>query len=153
MISPRLIAALAASSLLLSGCAAGGNAPTRLIKQVTDGVEADIEDIKIRNVAVVAIPDGTATLLAYLVNWSDTSDQLVAVTINGVRVALTGVNILEKNKPIIFEGEAANAKGKAPVLTVAPGYRTEVVFYFRDAGKVELDALVLSNTGIYSSIL
>ena len=44
MISRRLIGALLSSSVLLTGCAAGGQAPTRIIKQVTDGVEKDVGD-------------------------------------------------------------------------------------------------------------
>jgi hypothetical protein len=60
---------------------------------------------------------------------------------------------LLKNKPMIFEGESANAKAKIAALGVKPGYRVPVVFYFAKSGKVELDALVVANTGIYSSIL
>jgi len=39
----RAIATLIVASFFLTGCAAGGNAPTRLIKQVTDGVEKERE--------------------------------------------------------------------------------------------------------------
>ena len=70
MISRRLIIALISSSLLLTSCAAGGQAPTRLIKQVTDGVDKDAGAIKIRNVVVVATDAGAGTLVAYIVNQS-----------------------------------------------------------------------------------
>ena len=53
----RAIATIILASFFLTGCAAGGNAPTRLIKQVTDGVEKDIGDLKIRNVKIIALPD------------------------------------------------------------------------------------------------
>ena len=62
----RAIATMIVASFFLTGCAAGGNAPTRLIKQVTDGVEKDIGDLKIRNVKIIALPDGSGTLSALL---------------------------------------------------------------------------------------
>ena len=153
MISKRLIGAIAASTMLLTGCAAGGQAPTRMIKQVTDGVEKDAGDLKLRNVKVVALPDGSATLIAFIVNHNDDVDQLAAVFIDGQRAELLTSTVLEKNKPMIFEGDSANAKAKVAALGEKPGYRVPVVFYFAKGGKVELDALVVANTGIYSSIL
>jgi hypothetical protein len=153
MISKRLIGAIAASTMLLTGCAAGGNAPTRIIKQVTDGVEKDAGDLKLRNVKVIALPDGSGTLIAFIVNHNDVADQLAAVTINGQRAELVTNTVLNKNKPMIFEGDSANAKAKVSTLGEKPGYRIPVVFYFATGGKVELDALVVANTGIYSSIL
>ena len=153
MISPRLIGALVAGSMLLTGCAAGGQAPTRIIKQVTDGVEKDLGDLKLRNVKVVALPDGTGTLIAFIVNHSDVADSLAAVTINGQRAEIATEVGLLRNKPMMFEGDSANAKGKVAVLGAKPGYRVPVVFYFEKGGKVELDALVVANTGFYSSIL
>ena len=141
------------ASFFLTGCAAGGNAPTRLIKQVTDGVEKDIGDLKIRNVKIIALPDGSGTLIGFIVNHSDEVDQLVAITVGGQRADFLSDVQLLKNKPMIFEGESANAKAKIASLGVKPGYRVPVVLYFAKSGKLELDALVVANTGIYSSIL
>jgi hypothetical protein len=62
-------------------------------------------------------------------------------------------SVLNQNKPMFFEGDSANAKAKIAVLNAKPGYRVLVVMYFAKGGKVELDALVVANTGIYSSIL
>ena len=149
----RAIATIILASFFLTGCAAGGNAPTRLIKQVTDGVEKDIGDLKIRNVKIISLPDGSGTLIGFIVNHSDEVDQLVAITVGGQRAdVLSDVQLL-KNKPMIFEGDSANAKAKIAALGVKPGYRVPVVLYFAKNGKVELDALVVANTGIYSSIL
>ena len=61
--------------------------------------------------------------------------------------------VLTKNDPMIFEGDSANAKAKIATLGATPGYRVPVILYFAKGGKVELDALVVANTGIYSSIL
>mgnify|MGYP003345084527 CR=1 FL=1 len=77
----RRLSALALVALL-TGCAAGQQAPTTLIKQVTDGVDATVADIQIRNVVVVAQPDGSGTLIGYLVNHNDAPDQLAALAIN-----------------------------------------------------------------------
>ena len=153
MKSRRLIGALLASSVFLTGCAAGGQAPTRIIKQVTDGVEKDLGDLKIRNVKIVALPDGSGTFIGFIVNHSDAPDQLAAIAINGQRAELVTEAILTKNKPMFFEGDSANAKAKIATLGAKPGYRVPVVLYFANGGKAELDALVVANTGIYSSIL
>jgi hypothetical protein len=77
----------------------------------------------------------------------------VAITVGGQRADFLSDVQLLKNKPMIFEGESANAKAKIASLGVKPGYRVPVVLYFAKSGKVELDALVVANTGIYSSIL
>ena len=148
-----LILALLLTSFGLTSCAAGGSAETRLIKQVTDGVERDIAELKLRNVKVVALPDGSGTLIAFITNHSDSPDQLVGITINGSVADYQSEVILEKNKPMFFEGDSANAKAKVATLNEIPGNRVPVVFYFAKAGKVELSALVVKNEGIYSSIL
>jgi len=54
---------------------------------------------------------------------------------------------------VIFEGDSANAKAKVALLGEKAGYRVPVIFYFAKSGKVELDTLIVPNTGIYSSIL
>ncbi len=153
MISKRLLCALLLGSVTLTGCASGGQAPTRIIKQVTDGVEKDLGDLKIRNVKIVALPDGSGTFVGFIVNHSDEVDGLVAIVVNGQRAQLTTEAVLTRNRPMIFEGDSANAKAKIPALDAKPGYRVPVILYFAKGGKVELDALVVANTGIYSSIL
>lgn len=147
------IAALLLTSFALTGCAAGSDAPTRLIKQVTDGVEKDAGDLKIRNIKIVALPDGSGTLVGFIVNHGESLDQLAAVVINNSRADLQSEVLLAQNQPMIFEGASANAKAKVAQLGVQPGYRVPVTLYFAKGGKVELDALVVANTGAYSSIL
>ena len=137
----------------LTGCAAGGNAETRNIRQVTDGVEKDLSAIKLRNVKIVALPDGSGTLVGFVVSHDDKADQLVGISINNQMAQLEGATILNKNVPVIFEGDTATARAKVLALGEKAGYRVPVVFYFANAGKIELDALIVTNTGIYSSIL
>ena len=148
-----LIATLLLTSLSLTGCAAGGNAPTRLIKAVTDGVEADLGEIKIRNLKVIALPDGSGTLVGFIVNHSETADQLVGISVNNQMAELKSEVVLTLNKPMIFEGESANTKAKVATLGAQPGTRVPVVLYFAKAGKVEVGVLIVKNEGIYSSIL
>ena len=157
--SPMKFRRLSALALvaLLTGCAAGQQAPTTLIKQVTDGVDATVADIQIRNVVVVAQPDGSGTLIGYLVNHNDAPDQLAALAINFGQATVATKDgaalVLKKNQAIQFEGDAANAKAKVTNLGAIPGQRISVDFYFATAGKVRVNALVVANTGIYSSIL
>ena len=153
MISKRLMGALLLGSVTLTGCASGGQAPTRIIKQVTDGVEKDLGDLKIRNVKIVALPDGSGTLIGFIINQNDNADELAAIVVNGQRAELATEAVLTKNDPMIFEADSANAKAKIATLGATPGYRVPVILYFAKGGKVELDALVVANTGIYSSIL
>ena len=157
--SPMKFRRLSALALvaLLTGCAAGQQAPTTLIKQVTDGVDSSVADIKVRNVVVVALPDGSGTLISYLVNHSDTPDQLAAIAINLGNASIATKDgaalVLKKNQPIQFEGDTSNAKAKVTNLGAVPGQRISVDFYFASAGKLRVNALVVANTGVYSSIL
>lgn len=148
-----LLTSLGLATPVLTGCAAGGTAETRNIRQVTDGVEKDLGSIKVRNIKVVVLPDGSATLVGFVVNQSDTADQLVNIAVNNKTAILQGSVDLKRNQPVIFEGELANAKAKVQLLDAKAGYRVPVVLYFTKSGKLELDALVVANTGIYSSIL
>jgi hypothetical protein len=147
------ILALLLTSFGLTSCAAGGSAETRLVKQVTDGVERDLGDLKLRNVKIVALPDGSGTLVGFIVNHNDAPDQLVGITINGQPADYQSEVLLEKNKPMFFEGDSANAKAKVATLNEVSGNRVPVVFYFAKAGRVEVSALIVKNEGIYSSIL
>ncbi len=148
-----LFVSMLLTSLALTGCAAGGSAETRNIKQVTDGVEKDLSDIKIRNVKIVALPDGSGTLVGFIVNHGDEADQLIGLTINNQPVELTTEAVLTKNKPMIFEGESANAKAKVAVLGEKPGYRVPVTLVFAKSGKIDMSAIIVKNEGVYSSIL
>lgn len=153
MISRRLILALISAAMLLTSCAAGGQAPTRNIKQVTDGVDKDAGEIKIRNLLIVSTGATTATLVAYIVNQGEESDEVIEIRLNGQKSEFSGAQPLLTNKPMIFEGEAANAKATVASLGAGPGNRVPVIITFAKAGKIQLDALIVENSGIYSSIL
>jgi hypothetical protein len=76
----------------------------------------------------------------------------LGIAINGNVATLTGNTTLEKNTPVIFEGESANAKAVLPGFTVAPGIRVPVVLFFARAGEVTLDALVREASQEYANI-
>jgi hypothetical protein len=76
----------------------------------------------------------------------------LGVAINGSVATLTGTTTLEKNAPVIFEGDSANAKAVLPGFTVTPGIRVPVVLFFARAGEVTLDALVRGATDIYANV-
>jgi copper(I)-binding protein len=145
-----------ALSVSLTGCGAGLNAATRQIAQVTDGVEANVineqNNIRVVNLLVVATADQNAVLVGTIVNAKDAPDTLLGVAINGSVATLTGTTTLEKNAPVIFEGDSANAKAVLPGFTVAPGIRVPVVLFFARAGEVTLDALVRGATDIYANV-
>ena len=145
-----------ALSVSLTGCGAGLNAATRQIAQVTDGVESNVindqNNLRVVNLLVVATADQNAVLVGTIVNAKDAPDTLLGVAINGTVATLTGTTTLERNAPVIFEGDSANAKAVVPGFTVAPGIRVPVVLFFARAGEVTLDALVRGATDIYANV-
>jgi hypothetical protein len=152
-LSALVIASLAVS---LSGCGAGPNAPTRQIRQVTDGVEASItkdgNDIKIVNLLVVAAAGGNAVLVGTVVNNSDKEDALLGVAINGTTATYTGKNVLPKNSPIVFEGPSANAKVVLGGFGAAAGTHVKVGLFFAHAGAVTVDAIVRDTRDTYKDV-
>jgi hypothetical protein len=151
--SAVVIAALAIS---LSGCAAGNNASTRQVKQVTDGVEGAINkdgnDIKILNLLVVAAGGGNAVLVGTIINNADAEDVLLGIAINGTTLAYTGTNTLPKNSPIIFEGDSANAKAVLAGFGGTAGSNVKVGLFFAKAGSITLDAIVRDTRDAYAGV-
>jgi hypothetical protein len=145
----KVIATIAIAATV-TGCGSGQMAQTRLIKQVTDGVEAQTDEIRLRNVKVIKTSTGSGVLIGTLVNWSDTSDQITSVTINNQPAIYTAKSSeLLRNKPITFVGEIANADAYIQTLDKEPGYRIPVTFTFASAAPVTLDTLIVNGDGIY----
>ena len=148
--SIKKVIALIVISSSLTGCGSGQMASTRLIKQVTDGVEAQIEEIRLRNVKVIKTSTGAGVLIGTLVNWSDKSDVITSVTINNQPAIYTAkTSELLRNKPITFVGDIANADAYISTLDKEPGYRIPVTFTFASAAPVTLDTLIVNGDGIY----
>jgi len=148
--SIKKVIALIIISSTLTGCGSGQMASTRLIKQVTDGVEAQVEEIRLRNVKVIKTSTGAGVLIGTLVNWSDKSDVITSVTINNQPAIYTAkTSELLRNKPITFVGDIANADAYISTLDKEPGYRIPVTFTFASAAPVTLDTLIVNGDGIY----
>ena len=132
------------SVLALTGCGASGlGAPTRNIKQVTDGVEAQSGPIYIRDILLVAQPDGSAALVGTIINEGSTLDVLAGITVEGIQMHLSSPEInLISNSPVIFSGESANATGVIPGLKAIAGTRVNVVVTFAHAAPVTLSAIL-----------
>ena len=144
----------AASVLLLSACGASGpDAPTRNIKQVSDGVEADSGSIAVRDVLLVSQPDGSAVLVGTFINEGPNPDSLVGITVNGTSAKLSAPTFpLNQNKPLIFSGDSANASGSVSLLNAAPGSRVSVTIFFKTASSVTLSAIVRAKSDYFATV-
>jgi hypothetical protein len=151
--SIKKVIATIAIATTVTGCASGQMAQTRLIKQVTDGVEAQSDEIRLRNVKVIKSSTGEGILIGTLVNWSDKTDAITSVSINNLPAIYTAkTSELLRNKPITFVGQVANADAFISNLDKTPGYRIPVTFTFTNAAPVTLDTLVVNGDGIYENL-
>ena len=149
----RLIALLIISTVV-TGCGSGQNAVTRNFKQVTDGVEAQSAEIRLRNVLIVKTATNDAVLVGTLVSWSDEPDAITGISINNIAATLSAPSFdLLKNKPVIFVGDSANADAYIPSLSKVAGERIPVTFNFATAAPVTVDALVLNSEGFYKDLV
>ena len=137
----------------LTACGSGQTAETRMIKQVTDGVEAQSAEIRLRNIKIIKNELSQGILVGTLVNWSDQADAITGINIGGVAATLSGVKFdLLKNKPITFVGDSVNADAFAQISKVA-GERIPITFTFATATPVTVDALVVAQDGIYENLV
>ena len=149
----RLVALLIISTLVTS-CGSGQNAVTRNFKQVTDGVEAQSAEIRLRNVLIVKTDANDAVLVGTLVSWSDEPDAITGISINNIPATLSAPSFdLVKNKPVIFVGDSTNADAYIPGLNKVAGERIPVTFSFATAAPVTVDALVLNSEGFYKDLV
>jgi hypothetical protein len=137
----------------LTACGSGQTAETRMIKQVTDGVEAQSNEIRIRNLLIVKSELSEGVLVGTLVNWSDEADAITGININNLPTTVSATRLeLRKNKPVIFAGESANADASA-MITQSIGERIPVTITFEKASPVTLDALIVENVEWYKDLI
>lgn len=144
-------------ALSLSACGSGKDAPTKMITQVTDGVDGSIttygNDIKVNSVLLVAQSDGSAVLVGAIVNGNPTEDTLLGITVGGVNATLSQKDLpLKQNQAVRFAGDSANASAVVPGLNAAPGTRVKVQLFFASAGELTLDAIVRERSGVYEKV-
>ena len=137
----------------LTGCGSGRTAETRMIKQVTDGVEGQSNEIRVRNLLIVKNELSEGILVGTLVNWSDEVDAITGISINNLPTTVSSSRLeLRKNKPVVFAGESANADA-AVVITQSLGQRIPVIITFEKASPLTLDALIVENVEWYKDLL
>lgn len=146
--SISLLTILIISLSTLTGCAAGPNAATRLINQVTDGVDGESGAVKFRNFKLVIQPDASLVMVGTIVNQDEIEDAVIAATINGQRARLwadgseVDLLLLEQNEPQIFAGPSATAYIYSENQEAKAGYRVPVEIVLARGGIVELDVLI-----------
>ena len=142
----------------LAGCAAGPNAETRTINQVTDGVEGQSEAIKVRNFTLVTGEDGSGVVVATLVNQDEASDEVLAITINGQQANLGYLGksatslALTNRTPLTFSGPSANAYAYITELGAKAGYRVPVRVELAKSGVINLDVLIREQSGDFAQV-
>ena len=150
----KTLVSLLIISTVVTGCGSGQNAVTRNFKQVTDGVEAQSAEIRLRHVLIVKTATNDAVLVGTVVTWSDESDVITGISINNIPATLSAGSFeLVKNKPVIFVGDSANADAYIPGLSKVAGERIPVTFTFATAAPVTVDALVLNSEGFYKDLV
>ena len=159
---PRINKALTSSliaaslALTLTACGPGQDAPTRMIRQVTDGVELSVKDngvdIKILNLLLVATETGDAVVVGTIVNSGVTEDKLLGISVGGNQAVLSGETVLKQNAPIRLEGDSANAK--AVFLGVSPvaGRHVKLSLGFARAGFVTAEVIIRDQRDDYKGI-
>ena len=152
-ISALFGASLVVGSLVgLTGCNANGpDAPTRNVRQVTDGVEAISGDIKAVNVLLVAQEDGSAVLVGTIVNHGTASELITGITANGINGEVSN-SILDADAPVIFSGDSANSTGKFVGLNAKASDRVDIEITFASAAPIKLNAIVHAKADIYANV-
>jgi hypothetical protein len=154
----KILAVIGSLSLLttLSACANGKNAPTAMIRQVTDGVEADSGAIKVRDFLLVVQPDGSAAIVGTFLNSGTAPDTLVSISVGGIPAVIKRTMgndfTLQPDQPIIFAGDSANASGVIPGLKATSGSRIDATVTFANAAPVTKSVLVREKDGVYANV-
>jgi hypothetical protein len=145
-----------ALALTLTGCGAGPNAETRLIKRVTDGNEVILKEnganISVSNLLLVALEDGSAVVIGTFVNYSDEKDSLVGLSINGIPAVITGETVMKQDQPLRFEGDSATTKGVFNAVGAEPGVNVPLTLIFEKAGEVTTSVIVRDQRDDYRNV-
>ena len=145
-----------ALALTLTGCGAGPNAETRLIKRVTDGNEVILKEnganISVSNLLLVATEDGSAVVIGTFINYSEENDSLVGLSVNGIPAVITGETVLKQDQPIRFEGESATTKGVFSAVGAEPGVNVPLTLTFERAGQVTKNVIVRDQRDDYANV-
>ena len=136
----------------LTGCAAGPDAMTRTLRQVTDGVEGVSGSIKALNVLLVTQEDGSSVLVGTFVNSGEEPDAITSITANGILGEISVSPLDESSGPAIFEGDSKNSSARFPGLNAEASDHVDLVVSFAKSGPLKLSALVRAKADIYANV-
>lgn len=147
----------AALALSLTACGGSGpDAPTRLIKRVTDGNEVTVttngNDLSIANLLLVATEDGSAVVVGTIINHAKTADALLGISAGGTTATLSGEQNLAQDKPIRFEGDSANAKAVFAGVGAIAGKNVQLQLAFARAGVVTVNVIIRDKRDDYANV-
>ncbi|MEN9742077.1 MAG: hypothetical protein RIR66_1033 [Actinomycetota bacterium] len=150
-----VLAVALASSLLVSGCAAGFDAQTNQQGNSGNGRTADVDNIQIRNAVIVVDEKNqeTGTLVATIISKNE-SDLLVGIEIDPAITATGSAIELKKDMAVAI---GYNSDTSIPLATIGaaltPGQFVDVNFVFGKNKSIKLSLLVVENTGYYSDVV
>ena len=136
----------------LTGCAAGPDAMTRNLRQVTDGVEGVSGSIKALNVLLVTQEDGSAVLVGTFVNTSETNDEITSIVANGIVGEISVSPLVQYTGPAIFEGDSKNSSARFLGLNAKASDLVELEISFGTAAPMKLTALVRAKAEEYANV-
>jgi len=148
------IALATLSVLTLTACGASGpGAPTRNIKQVTDGVEGQSGQILVRDLLLVAQSDRSAVIVGTFLNHGESADALTGITVNNIPAKLSATSFpLVLNTPVIFSGDTANASGRVLGLNIPVGSRVDITVKFQNTPPLTLSAIVRAQAEYFKNV-
>ncbi|MEY9925954.1 hypothetical protein ABH926_000574 [Catenulispora sp. GP43] len=143
-----VIAAVAGTAAVATGCAAGGGAATLQIQpNFAAGASGDLQALDM--VVVVDPATGTAQVTGTVVNNGDQPAELSGVTVNGKSVPVTGgsldlgahsaLNLAAPNGPKMVLNNSGSV----------PGHNSPVALTFSGGAAISVAAETEANTGIY----
>jgi hypothetical protein len=138
----------AALAVTLSACGAGFDAGTNQVRRVTNGSDADIGSVAVRN--LLLLQDGasppTTTLTGALVDNTDETDQLTAVKVaEAGPITITPINVPARG--IVTLGSGQTPGITVPDATFRPGRNILVTLTFKNSGELTLSVLVMLPNG------
>jgi len=151
-----LIGALAAASLVLTGCFNGQNAMTTAQSDdlTGDGVQAQVGNIRAENLLLVRGPEGSAsaTLATRIVNSDPEADRLLGVQIDGLPAYVTGDTVELLPGESIGFGYESDLWINSYDFSAAESNYVPVALQFERAGIARVDVLVVPPMGYYEGI-
>lgn len=146
-------ATVVALVLTLAGCGAGKDAATLKPYTPTDGVQGSAQSIKVRDVVLVSMPDGTGVIVGTIVQTGSAQDRLTGITVDGKPASVVPTSLaLAQNAPIRFAGDSANASADIPGLNATPGTLVKIEFTFETSGTLTLDVVVRDNQDEFAGV-